>query len=70
MSSFEIRREIEIGAPPETVWAVLTDTRSYPDWNPFVRRLAGDLREGARLEAEIAPPGGRAMSFKPTVLAA
>jgi hypothetical protein len=70
MSTFEIRREIDIDAPPETVWAVLTDTRSYPDWNPFVRRLAGDLREGARLETEIAPPGGRAMSFKPTVLAA
>lgn len=70
MSTFEIRREIEIDAPPETVWAVLTDTRSYHDWNPFVRRLAGDLRKGARLEAEIAPPGGRAMSFKPTVLAA
>jgi hypothetical protein len=70
MSTFEIRREIDIDAPPETVWAVLTDTRSYPDWNPFVRRLAGDLREGARLEAVIAPPGGRAMSFEPTVLAA
>ena len=52
------------------MWAVLTDTASYPEWNPFVRRLSGELRAGSRLEAEIAPPGGRAMTFKPTVLAA
>ena len=42
----------------------------YADWNPFVRRLTGELTEGARLTVEIAPPNGRAMTFKPTVLAA
>lgn len=66
----EIRHEIEIDAPPADVWAVLADTDAYPDWNPFVRRLSGDLREGAKLEARIAPPDGRPMTFKPTVLAA
>ena len=66
----ELRHEIEIDAPPAAVWAVLTDTGAYPDWNPFVRRLSGELRAGARLEARIAPPHGRAMTFKPTVLTA
>jgi hypothetical protein len=66
----EIQREIEIDASPDTVWAVLADTSAYAEWNPFVRRLSGDLREGAKLEAQIAPPGGRAMTFKPTVLTA
>jgi hypothetical protein len=61
---------IEIDADPEAVWRELADTGSYPGWNPFVRRLDGELREGARLTVEIAPPGGRAMTFKPTVLAA
>jgi hypothetical protein len=37
---------------------------------PFVRRLDGELVKSARLEVEIAPPEGRPMSFKPTVLAA
>jgi hypothetical protein len=64
----ELRREIEIDAPPAAVWAVLTDTRSYSEWNPFIPRLAGELREGAKLEVRIEPPGGRAMTFKPTVL--
>jgi hypothetical protein len=65
----ELRREIEIDAPPERVWAVVTDFAAYRDWNPFIRRISGEQREGARLEVRIEPPGGRAMTFKPTVRA-
>lgn len=63
----ELRREIEIDAPPERVWAVVTDFAAYPEWNPFIRRISGEPREGARLEVRIEPPGARAMTFKPTV---
>ena len=70
MFKTEIRHEVEIDASPAEVWAVLADTGSYGDWNPFVRRLGGELRRGAELEAEIAPPDGRAMKFKPTVVVA
>ena len=45
----------------------MTDFGAYPDWNPFIRRISGELREGARLEVRIEPPGARAMTFKPTV---
>jgi hypothetical protein len=65
-----ISHTIEIDAAPEAVWRELADTASYGDWNPFVRRLDGELNEGARLEVEIAPPDGRTMTFKPTVVAA
>jgi hypothetical protein len=65
-----ISHTIEIDAGPEAVWRQLADTAAYPDWNPFVRRLEGELAENARLEVEIDPPGGRAMTFRPTVLAA
>jgi hypothetical protein len=63
----ELRREIEIDAPPARVWAVVTDFTAYPEWNPFIRRIGGELREGARLEVRIEPPGARATNFKPTV---
>ena len=53
----ELRREIEIDAPPERIRAVVTDFGAYPDWNPFIRRISGELREGARLEVRIEPPG-------------
>jgi hypothetical protein len=68
--SRRLSRTIEIDAPPAAVWNVLTETDAYADWNPFVRRLAGELRPGAKLVVEIAPPNARPMTFKPTVLAA
>lgn len=30
--------EIEIDAPLEVVWGVMTDTERYGEWNPFVER--------------------------------
>ncbi len=30
---------IVIEAPLETVWSVMLDTASYPEWNPFVERI-------------------------------
>jgi hypothetical protein len=58
----------DITAPAEEVWAVLTDTGSYADWNPFIRKLEGPWERGARLALTI-KAGTRHMSFRPTVLA-
>ena len=64
----ELHSEIEIDAPAERVWYLLTDFASYPQWNPFIRRISGEPTKGERLEARIEPPGGRGMTFKPKVL--
>jgi len=61
---------IDIAAPPRAVWDVLVDFAAYPDWNPFIRRLQGEAQVGARLEVTVQPPGGKPMTFKPTVLVA
>jgi hypothetical protein len=68
--SAQVRTEIEIQATPERVWNVLTGFADYPDWNPFIRHLDGPVAVGARLDARIQPPGGRAMRFRPRLLAA
>lgn len=34
--------EIQIAAPPETVWAVLTELRAWPTWNSDVQSMAFD----------------------------
>lgn len=49
---------------------MLTDFESYPSWNPFIQSIAGRPDEGEKLEVRIAPPGRRAMRFRPTVLKA
>ncbi len=63
----QLATEIEIDAPAERVWLVLTDLDRYPDWNPFIPEISGELCEGSRLRVRIAPPGGRAMTFRPRV---
>ena len=63
-----LRTEIDIAAPAARVWDVLTDFGAYADWNPFITRIEGPLAPGGRLRVRIQPPGGRAMTFRPTVL--
>lgn len=65
----ELRTEIEIDAPPATVWAILSDLSAYPDWNPFITSSDGTLAVGEQLVNRLEPPGGRPLTFKPTVTA-
>lgn len=64
----KIMTEIEINAPIEKVWAILTDFPSYPSWNPFIRNIAGEFRFGNRLTITICPPGDKEMKFKPKII--
>jgi hypothetical protein len=65
---YEIRTEIEIGATPERVWAILLDFPSHSEWNPFVRSVKGDAKVGERLTVFIRPQGGKGMTFRAAVL--
>jgi hypothetical protein len=65
-----ITTEIDIPAMPQDVWQVLADGAAYPDWNPFIRHLSGDLRMGGRIRITIQPKGQKAMTFHPRILAA
>jgi hypothetical protein len=64
----ELRAEIDIDASAERVWQILTDWSAFPEWNPFIRSLTGELEVGARLEVYLQASGARGMTFKPTVL--
>jgi hypothetical protein len=39
-----------IAAPPEVVWAVLTDAPSYPQWNSTILSLGGTIARGNTIE--------------------
>jgi hypothetical protein len=63
-----LHTQIDIDAPAERVWDILTNIADYSIWNRFIPHLAGTLASGERLEVRIEPPGGAAMTFRPTVL--
>ena len=52
------------------MWRILTDFDAYPEWNPFIKSVRGRPEASTKLEVRIEPPGGRSMTFKPTVLEA
>jgi hypothetical protein len=63
-----ISHTVEIDAKPDAVWATLTDTASFANWNPFIRSIDGQLQTGRKIAVTFTPPGGRASTFRPTVL--
>lgn len=63
----EISTEIEIKAPAEKVWKVLTDFAHFRDWNPFIREINGNAVVGSKLEVRIFTSSGKNRTYKPTV---
>lgn len=59
--------EVDIAAAPEAVWAHLTDLASFSAWNPFMTEADGEPTSGSTLRVRMQPPGGRGMTFTPTV---
>jgi len=67
--SVTISTSVDIHAPAQAVWDVLTDFAAYGEWNPFMR-IEGTAAPGTRLVVHMGADGRRGMAFKPTVLAA
>jgi hypothetical protein len=62
---------IQIDAPPEAVWAVLTDLGRYPEWNPLFREASGQLAAGSRITLRsVHPANGRLMTVRPKITVA
>ena len=59
---------IDIAAPPERVWQVISDLAAYARWNPFIVRAGGELAVDGRLRVTIVAPGHRPVTFKPRIL--
>lgn len=65
----ELVTSIDVDAPPDVVWQVLTDFERYPEWNQHTR-ISGIPREGQRLSVAPGPEAGSMPTFTPTVIRA
>jgi hypothetical protein len=65
-----VNTSIQIDAPASRVWEILTDFPRHPAWNPFIQFISGPLQAGGKLTVRIKPPGGKEMTFRPSVLVA
>ncbi|MCJ2012675.1 SRPBCC domain-containing protein [Methylobacterium sp. J-076] len=63
----QITTELSIPGRADEVWRVLVDLPSYPQWNPFIRRVDGELAEGADWNAELTVDG-RVFFSVPTII--
>ena len=64
----EIRTELEIAAPVQEVWGILTDFARYPEWNPFITEIASDGVEGRPLRVHLSLPEVRDYQLKPRLV--
>lgn len=64
-----VRCQIDILAPPECVWTVLTDFSAYSEWNPSVLRAEGRACAGEQLTIRARLPGGFALTMPTRVVA-
>lgn len=60
--------DIEIKATPAQVWKILTDFPRFPEWNPFIREAAGEVRVGGRLRLSFSTPSGMGMTASATLV--
>ncbi len=57
-----LKTSIVINADQETVWNTFIHFDAYPTWETFIKSVKGEMKVGARLEAEI-----KGMKFRPTI---
>ncbi|MBC8241496.1 MAG: SRPBCC domain-containing protein [Alphaproteobacteria bacterium] len=64
----DVSTEIVIAAPLAQVWRVLGDTARYPEWNPLIREVSGELRTGGQIWVSIALPGTEPSRYQAKLL--
>ncbi len=64
----QLLTEVEIDAPRDLVWSILSDIASYHEWNPFITAFSGPLKVGEHICVTISPPDSSDFRFTPQLL--
>lgn len=62
--AYRVSRSID--APPSTVWDLLTDARTYDDWNDAVISIEGPIRQGQSIKLVSVVDPKRTFTLKVT----
>lgn len=62
-----IRTSIDVDAPIETVWQILTDLDGHAEWNPFIVRAEGSVVEGSTIAVTLQLEGSKPSRFRPVI---
>ena len=54
-----VRAEVEIDAPADRIFEILTDLAAYPEWNPFTPRVESTLLPGDPVHLHVRLLGRR-----------
>jgi hypothetical protein len=60
--------EVIINAPAEKVWKEFTNFSEYPNWNPFLRKVSGDMKSGNSINVTIQPKNHEPVDFNPAII--
>ncbi len=63
----DAKADVEIQAPVDVVWTLLTDLPGYPRWNPYIYPATGRIAAGETLDLEL-HAGGQTAEVEVTVL--
>ena len=56
-----------INSTPQAVWDILTHFKNYPQWNPILTKVVGQLSIGNKLEIHITTVGGKSRIYHPKI---
>ena len=62
-----ISTEIIINTSAENIWNELTNFEKYPEWNPFIRKVSGNIAVGNKIEVTFQTEGSNPIVFTPII---
>ena len=52
---------------PEKIWDILTNFEEYESWNPFMTKVEGDAKLGAKIKVQIHTMRGKQRIYHPII---
>lgn len=64
----DLHTHVDVDVSADALFATLVDFASYPEWNPYIRRIRGVLAVGEKLSVNTHAGNNGPSAFTPTVV--